>query len=243
MTTDKPHILVVDDDDRLRALLKQFLSEQGFMVTAAADAAEARRKLAWFTFDLMVLDVMMPGETGLSLLKSLAKEQQMPVLMLSAMGEAEDRIKGLEIGAEDYLTKPFEPKELVLRVKTILRRSVATKEALSTIAFGGYVFDIAANRLMKGNAAIALTSNEIALLKALAESAGTPVSREELARRMPGSGNERSVDVQVTRLRKKIEGSDGKPAYIQTVRGAGYVLYGKPIPALVAGSGLSVKRE
>jgi len=227
MTKRKPHILVVDDDDRLRTLLKQFLSEQGFMVTAAADAAEARRKLGWFIFDLMVLDVMMPGETGLSFLKSLAQNKRMPVLMLSAMGEADDRIKGLEIGAEDYLAKPFEPKELVLRLHAILRRSQPADA--KTIAFGDCRFDMAASALMRGDETIPLTTNELALLKALAEYSGKPVSREELARRMPGTGSERSVDVQVTRLRKKIETSD-KPVFLQTVRGAGYVLYGKVMP-------------
>lgn len=227
MDKDKPHILIVDDDDRLRALLKKFLNEQEFMVTAAQDAAEARRKLAWFIFDLMVLDVMMPGETGLSLLKSLAAEKHMPVLMLSAMGEAEDRIKGLETGAEDYLAKPFEPQELVLRIKAILRRSQPVKEIARTIEFGECRFDAATSQLTRQGTAVALTSNEMALLKALAESVGTPVSREDLARRMPGSGSERSVDVQVTRLRKKIEDAEGKPVYLQTVRGAGYVLYGK----------------
>jgi len=214
----KTHILIVDDDDRLRALLKKFLGEQGFMVTAAADAAEARRKLAWFTFDLIVLDVMMPGETGLELLASLERETA-PVLMLSAMGEADDRIKGLEIGAEDYLPKPFEPKELVLRIKSILRRAATQKEKSQTVAFGDYRFDLAASQLKRGTDNIALTSNESALLKCLAENAGTPVARELLAKRL-ASANERAVDVQVTRLRKKIE-----PTYLQTVRGAGYVLY------------------
>jgi two-component system phosphate regulon response regulator OmpR len=219
----KPHILIVDDDDRLRALLKKFLGEQGFMVTAAADVAEARRKLEWFAFDLMILDVMMPGETGLSFLESL-KDKKLPVLMLSAMGEADDRIKGLEFGAEDYLAKPFEPKELVLRVRSILRRGRSPD--VKMISFGDCVFNAAAGVLTRNGVAVSLTTNEMALLKALAESAGNPVSREALAARMPGSGSERAVDVQITRLRKKIEEND-KPVYLQTVRGSGYVLYGK----------------
>lgn len=223
----KPHILVVDDDDRLRKLLKTYLSRQGFMVTAAGDAAEARRKLEWFSFNLMVLDVMMPGEDGLSLLKSLASAQGMPVLMLSAMGEASDRIKGLETGAEDYLAKPFEPEELVLRIHTILRRQAVRPAPSKTLAFGDYVFDAAANRLIRGDDDVALTSSEAALLKCLAESAGRPVTREALMRRMPGASGVRSVDVQVTRLRRKIGESRGKPLYLQTVRGAGYVLYGR----------------
>jgi two-component system phosphate regulon response regulator OmpR len=215
------HILVVDDDDRLRALLKKFLSEQGFMVTAAADAAEARRKMAWYAFDLVVLDVMMPGESGLDLLASLPG----PVLMLSAMGEADDRIKGLEVGAEDYLVKPFEPKELVLRIKTILRRNALQQEKLRSVAFGEFRFDVGASLLKRGQENVALTSNEAAILRLLAENSGKPVSREELSKHMPGVANERTVDVQITRLRKKIEESEGKPVYLQTVRGAGYVLY------------------
>ncbi len=221
----KAHILVVDDDDRLRSLLKKFLHEQEFMVTAAAEAAEARRKMAWFAFDVIILDVMMPGETGFELLESLNDKQKRSVLMLSAMGEAEDRIKGLEMGAEDYLVKPFEPKELVLRIKTILRRNALNKEKSRVVQFGEFRFDVATSQLKRGAEVIYLTSNEMAMLKLLAESAGKPVTREALSSLMPGSGNERTVDVQITRLRKKIEDSEGKPLYLQTVRGAGYVLY------------------
>jgi two-component system, OmpR family, phosphate regulon response regulator OmpR len=221
---EKPHILVVDDDDRLRALLKKFLSEQGFMVSAASDAEQARRMIASFIFDLMVLDVMMPGESGLEFLSSLAPKGKLPVLMLSAMGEAEDRVSGLEIGAEDYLVKPFEPKELVLRIKTILRRSDALREKAASVAFGQYQVDLGNGQLKRGSEIVSLTSAEAAILKLLAENAGTPVSREALSSLTPGGGSERSVDVQITRLRKKIEDSD-KPIYLQTVRGAGYVLY------------------
>lgn len=220
----KPHILVVDDDDRLRALLKKFLSEQGFMVTSASGAAEARRKMQWFMFDLMILDVMMPGETGLDLLASL-KENLTPVLMLSAMGETDDRIRGLEVGAEDYLVKPFEPKELVLRARALLRRSAVQKEKAKTISFGDFVFDLSASQLKRGSEMVPLTSSEAAMLKLLAETPGKPVAREALSKLMPGGASERSVDVQITRLRKKIEESEGKPVYLQTIRGAGYVLY------------------
>jgi two-component system phosphate regulon response regulator OmpR len=227
----KAHILVVDDDDRLRALLKKFLSEQGFMVTAATDAADARRKLKWFVFDTIILDVMMPGENGFELLASLPEDQKSSVLMLSAMSEAEDRIRGLESGAEDYLTKPFEPKELVLRVRNILRRNSAQRQKERVVSFGDLRFDLATSQLKRGSDNIYLTSSEVAILKLLAENAGKPVSREELSALMPGSGNERTVDVQITRLRKKIEDSEGKPLYLQTVRGAGYVLYtGKGTP-------------
>ena len=223
--SDKAHILVVDDDDRIRSLLKKFLREQGFMVTTAAEAAEARRKLAWYLFDVIVLDVMMPGETGFELLASLTQAQKQLVLMLSAMSESEDRIKGLETGAEDYLTKPFEPKELVLRIKTILRRNALNVEKAPVISFGDFRFDLARAQLKRGEESIYLTSNESAMLKLLAENTGKPVSREELSRTIPGAGNERNVDVQITRLRKKIEDSEGKPLHLQTVRGAGYVLY------------------
>lgn len=228
MMSEKPHILVVDDDDRLRALLKKYLSEQSFMVTAASNAAHARRLMRWFRFDLAVLDVMMPGESGIDLLAFIRKENSLPVLMLSAMGEAQDRIKGLETGAEDYLSKPFEPKELVLRIETILRRQAASEEK-SRVSFGEFRFDPATALLMRGDRMVHLTTGEAALLKALAERAGKTVSREELSRLMPGAASERSIDVQITRLRKKIEASERKPVYLQTVRGEGYVLYaGRP---------------
>jgi two-component system phosphate regulon response regulator OmpR len=224
MIAQKPHILVIDDDDRLRSLLRKFLSEQGFRVSTAADAAEARAIMAWFIFDALVLDVMMPGESGIDMLASLPPGSP-PVLMLSAMGEGEDRIRGLENGAEDYLTKPFEPKELVLRLKTLLRRAAVQKEKSRVIAFGEYRFDLTASQLRRGDDAVALTSSELAMLRLLAEQAGKPVSREDLSSLMPGFGSERAVDVQITRLRKKIEESEGRPVYLQTVRGAGYVLY------------------
>ena len=225
MVEMKPHILVVDDDDRLRSLLKKFLREQQFMVTTAASASDARSKLQWFEFDAIVLDVMMPGETGFELLATLPEEMKGSVLMLSAMGEAEDRIRGLEIGAQDYLVKPFEPKELVLRIKTILRGRVARPEKLRIISFGDFRFDINAAQLRRGDENIYLTSNEMGILKLLAENSGKPVSREDLSKLMPGVGSERAIDVQITRLRKKIEESEGKPVFLQTVRGAGYVLY------------------
>ncbi|MEQ1790117.1 MAG: response regulator [Rickettsiales bacterium] len=228
MTHDKPHILVVDDDDRLRGLLSKYLSDQGFIVTAAESAAEARSKLTAFVFDLLILDVMMPNETGLEFLASL-KGQHIPTLMLSAMGEAEDRIIGLELGAEDYLVKPFEPKELVLRIRAILRRVSVLEEKSQIVQFGEFRFDILSLQLKRGEELVYLTSNEAFMLKLLAQQAGNPVSREELAKLMPSSGSERSIDVQMVRLRKKIEENDSKPQniklYLQTIRGAGYVLY------------------
>lgn len=226
-TDSKPHLLVVDDDDRLRKLLGRFLCEHGCMVTEAADAAQAHRALEWFVFDLMILDVMMPGQTGLELLAALGERRRLPVLMLSALGEADDRIRGLETGAEDYLAKPFEPKELLLRVQAILRRAASTQGSAGSVVFGEYRFDLASGRLSRSGEPVHLTTAESALLALLAARPGTPQSREQLAAQMAGASSERSVDVQVTRLRKKIEASAGRPLYLQTVRGAGYVLHGR----------------
>lgn len=219
------HILVVDDDDRLRNLLKKYLSEQGFMVSGAADATQAREWLVWFDFDAIILDVMMPGETGIELLASFDEQVKRRVLMLSAMGEAEDRVRGLEEGAQDYLVKPFEPKELVLRLKAILRRQEQPESLQTQARFGDFSFDAQRGQLLKGQNEVYLTSGEVALLRKFAENPGRPLSREELAQCLPGVANERAVDVQVTRLRKKIEESEGKPMHIKTIRGAGYVLY------------------
>lgn len=216
----KPHLLVVDDDDRLRRLLRRYLSEQGFLVTTADSAGQARRRMEWFRFDAVILDVMMPGESGFDLLGELKGQ---PVLMLSAMGEAEDRVRGLEGGAEDYLVKPFDPKELVLRIRAVLRRAGASPKA-GPVAFGEFRFDAGAGQLRRGGEIIYLTSGEAAMLRLLAENAGRPVTREELAKQMPGTASERTVDVQITRLRKKIE-EEGRPVYLQTVRGSGYVLH------------------
>jgi two-component system phosphate regulon response regulator OmpR len=224
MSNDKPHILVIDDDDRLRSLLSKYLREQEFLVTSAASAEEARAKMAVFVFDLLVLDVMMPNETGFEFLAS-HKGEHIPTLMLSAMGETDDRIKGLELGAEDYLIKPFEPKELVLRIRAILRRVGAQEEKSNIVQFGEYRFDLQALQLKRGEEIVHLTSSEAQILKLLANQAGSPVSREEISAQITGGGNERSIDVQMLRLRKKIEENDSKPLHIQTVRGAGYVLY------------------
>jgi two-component system phosphate regulon response regulator OmpR len=220
----KPHILVVDDDRRLRELLQQFLRDQKFAVTIASDAADARRKMALFAFDLIVLDVMMPGETGVEFARTLG-ESAPPVLLLTAMAEVEDRIHGLEAGADDYLVKPFEPRELVLRIHAILRRAAPPAPHKASVIFGDYRFDLGSLRLHKGDEPFSLTTGEAQLLKALAEKAGAAVTRSELASALGAESSERSVDVQITRLRKKIEADNGRPAYIQTVRGAGYVLY------------------
>lgn len=221
-----PHILVIDDDDRLRALLGRFLSEHGFAVSQAGDAAVARKLMGLFIFDLLVLDVMMPGESGISLAGSLRKQSSAPpILMLSALAEAGDRVAGLEAGVDDYVPKPFDPKELLLRIRAILRRSASDAAGGREVVFGEYVFVLENAQLMRGEQAIHLTAAEASLLKLLAESVGEAVPREKLTQVL-GGGNERSVDVQVTRLRKKIEPDAARPQHIQTVRGAGYALYG-----------------
>jgi two-component system phosphate regulon response regulator OmpR len=223
MSLDAPHILVVDDDTRLRALLHKYLTEQGFRITAAQDAADARAKLVSFDFDLIVLDIMMPGESGLELTRGLRETSQVPVLLLTAMGEIEDRIAGLESGADDYLPKPFEPRELVLRINAILRRTQAPAPD-GQIAFGEYSFDLAREELRRGEEFVRLTAAEASLLKTLARQPGVPVSRETLSAENPMIGNTRAIDVQVTRLRRKIEENPRFPRHLQAVRGIGYVL-------------------
>jgi two-component system, OmpR family, phosphate regulon response regulator OmpR len=218
----EPHLLVVDDDARLRELLRRYLSDSGFRVTAAADASEARSNLASFAFDLAVLDVMMPGESGLELTRALRADGRIPVLLLTAMAEPEDRINGLEQGADDYLSKPFEPRELVLRVRNLLQRRPATDVASKDIRFGGCRFDVVRGELYRGGDLVHLTAAEAGLLSMLAQKAGQAVSREELSISL--SGNLRNVDVQMTRLRRKIERDPRFPRYLQTVRGTGYIL-------------------
>lgn len=223
----KPHILVVDDDTRLRELLQTFLRDQGFAITVAMHAKDARAKLALFAFDLVVLDVMMPGESGMELAQSLrhAESPPPPILLLTAMAEADNRIAGFESGADDYLVKPFEPRELVLRIQAILRRTNPAAQRMGSVAFGEYQFDLRADRLQKNGDIINLTTSELQLLKALALKMPEPATRAELARALGIGDNERNVDVQITRLRKKIETDSSRPLYIRTVRGAGYALY------------------
>ena len=218
----EPHLLVVDDDARLRELLRRYLSDSGFRVTTAAHAAEARSKLASFAFDLVVLDVMMPGENGIELTRALRRERSSPVLLLTAMAEPEDRVHGLEQGADDYLAKPFEPRELVLRIRNLLQRRPAADVETRDIRFGGNRFDIVRGELYRGADPVHLTAAEAGLLLLLAQKAGQAVSREELSLSL--SGNVRNVDVQMTRLRRKIERDPRYPRYLQTVRGTGYLL-------------------
>ena len=218
-----PHILVVDDDTRIRELLKRFLMENGYIVTIAKDAAQARQYLTGLSFDLLVLDVMMPGESGLELASSLRKSSNVPILMLTARGEAEDRIAGLERGADDYLPKPFEPRELLLRIGSIMRRARSEIEEKTTISMGPCHFDAERGELRRDNEPVRLTTSEVALLQVLASSPGSTFSRMDLSEQT-GAGLERSIDVQITRLRKKIETNPKIPRYLQTVRGKGYML-------------------
>lgn len=220
--TMEAHILVVDDDDRLRDLLKRFLHDHGFAVSTAASTADARYLMSLFIFDLMVLDVMIPEESGLEFAAALPRPT-LPILMLSARAEAEDRITGLEAGVDDYLTKPFEPKELILRIRAILKRVQSLNAAKHHLQFGAYQFDLKNHQLQLEGQPIYLTTTEATLLKVLAECSGQAVSRAQLAE-LANLGSDRSVDVQITRLRKKIE-RPTQPVFIQTVRGEGYGLF------------------
>lgn len=236
---DQPHVLVVDDDDRLRDLLTRYLGENGFNVSAARDAANARASLAGLQFDLIVLDVLMPGEKGVDLARSLRESgSKVPILLLTALSETEDRIAGLEAGVDDYLAKPFEPRELVLRIEAILRRygelpepdnSASPDPFDNTASFGAFRFDMTRMILQRGGEHIYLTTAEQALLVALIKRRGQTTSREQLQGMISGNAIDpsasRSIDVQVTRLRRKFEEDPKQPRYLQTVRGQGYVLY------------------
>lgn len=223
--TESHHILAVDDDDRIRDLLKRFLVSEGYGVTTASDAAGARKFLKSMAFDLIILDVMMPGEDGFSLLSAIRETgDETPVILLTARDIPIDRIEGLKRGADDYVTKPFEPEELSLRVGAILRRS-ATPEPVEEIAMGDQTFNVSKGELRRDGRIVRLTENEVQLLRILAQNYGEPVSRQDLAN-LTSAGVERSVDVQVTRLRRKIELDPREPVHLQTVRGIGYRLIG-----------------
>jgi two-component system, OmpR family, phosphate regulon response regulator OmpR len=224
MSDALPHLLVVDDDTRLRALLRKYLSDRGYRVTAAANAEEARARLQGLSFDLLILDLMLPGESGLELARSLRQASTVPILMLTAMGEPSDRIAGLQSGADDYLPKPFEPEELLLRIGSILRRVTAPPPAPLVVRFGTFSFDPAKGELLREDVAIPLTSGEAALLKIFARTPGVTISRAEL-NRQTGGGEGRAVDVQITRLRRKIEANPKTPRFLQTIWGEGYVLW------------------
>ena len=225
---EDPHLLVVDDDERLRALLQRYLSTNGFRVSVAGDAADARALMKSMAFDLLIIDVMMPGESGLDLTKSIRTHSQTPILMLTARGEAEDRIACIELGADDYLAKPFEPRELLLRVSALLRRAApAQRVAQAEVKMGDAIFDPQRAQLRRRGKPVRLTSSDTALLQLFAANAGRAFSRADLCARL-GVALERSIDVQVTRLRRKIEEDPKLPLYLQTVRGIGYVLVPDP---------------
>jgi two-component system, OmpR family, phosphate regulon response regulator OmpR len=218
------HILVVDDDRRIRELIKSYLVENGFMVSVAGTVAEARERMRGITFDLLVLDIMMPGETGLKFTTGMRAEGlDIPVLMLSALADSDDRIAGLATGSDDYLTKPFEPQELLLRIKNLLRRIAAQPTPRTDVRFGDFQFNVSRGELRKAGELVRLTSGEKELLRQLVHKSGAPLTRLELSQ--PGSEDSaRSVDVQINRLRQKIETDPANPIYLQTMRGAGYAL-------------------
>ena len=230
MTDPQAHLLVVDDDERIRGLLQKFLIRSGFLVSVARDAAQARRLLAGLEFDMLVLDVMMPGEDGITLTRDLRRKLTLPILLLTARGETLNRIEGLEAGADDYLVKPFEPKELLLRINAILRRvpqSRAAETGPKHLQLGAVRYDPERGELWRGADLIRLTATEAQLMRIFAAAPGTAIPRDRLAGDMDrdaGGSQERAVDVQITRLRRKIEDDPKQPRYLQTVRGAGYML-------------------
>jgi two-component system, OmpR family, phosphate regulon response regulator OmpR len=223
------HLLIVDDDERIRGLLQKFLMRNGFLVSIARDAAQARRILGGLEFDLIVMDVMMPGEDGVSLTRDLRKRLTTPILLLTAKGETSNRIEGLEAGADDYLTKPFEPKELLLRINAILRRVPQVKAAepvRQIIHLGAVRYDLDRGEMWRGEAPVRLTATEAQLMRVFAAAPGVAITRERLVGEQGGvdAAQERAVDVQITRLRRKIETDPKSPRYLQTVRGEGYML-------------------
>ena len=226
---DAPHLLLVDDDRRIRDLLSRFLANEGYRVTTASNAAEARAKLVSLHFDLLILDVMMPGETGFELGRFIRKSSDVPIVMLTARHEAESRIEGLELGADDYVAKPFEPRELVLRIANILKRAAppAAEEAVVVVSFGPYLFHLDNGELSRDGEVVHITDRERDILRILAREPGSTVPRLALAGGGEGS-NERAVDVQVNRLRRKIEENSASPRFIQAVRGIGYRLVATP---------------
>ena len=233
MSDPQPHLMIVDDDERIRQLLAKYLYRNGFLVSSARDAAHARRLLAGLEFDLIVLDVMMPGEDGVSLTRSLREDLATPILLLTARDETQDRIAGLEAGADDYLVKPFEPRELLLRINAILRRMPDPEPASvvpNVLSLGGVRYDVDRAEMWRGDAPVRLTGTEAQLMRLFADHPGEPLSRSRLVEDLgrgagkDGQAQERAVDVQITRLRRKIEDDPKQPRYLQTVRGAGYML-------------------
>ncbi len=226
-----PHLLIVDDDERIRSLLKQFLIQSDYLVSTAENAEQAGTLLSTIEFDIIILDVMMPGQDGITFTAELRKSKNItPILLLTARGGTEDKIKGLEAGADDYLPKPFEPKELLLRINAILRRMPDLKKdqmSPKTLNFGNLTYDVTRSELWEGNKQIRLTTTEIHLMKIFTSALGEPISRAELVTSLGKDvslAQDRAIDVQITRLRRKIEVNPSQPRYLQTVRGAGYML-------------------
>ena len=225
MRLDLPHILIVDDDKRILQLINDYLIKNNFRISTADNALKAREKIENIEFDLIILDIMMPGESGLKLTDTLKKNNfKTPILLLSALGSADDRIKGLEIGANDYLAKPFEPKELLLRMKNLIKKNKYNKQKTKIVKFGPYTFNLKKEILKKNGKIFILTSSEAKLLYILAKNDGKPIIRYNLSKILNIPTTSRALDVQITRLRNKIENNKKFPTYIQTVRGRGYVL-------------------
>ena len=224
MDSSKIHILIVDDDDKIRDLLKQYLKNNNFFVSTAINATDAEEKLKIVKFDLAIIDIMMPGKDGLQLTKEIRENIDLPIILLTAKGGAEDRVKGLELGAEDYLPKPFEPKELLLRIKNVIKRIKKEKPILTPIKIGKANINIKKMEIQKDKKIIKINASEKSLLENMISSAGKIFSREEISK-ITNLTQERSIDVLVTRLRQKIEPDPKNPKYLQTVRGTGYVLW------------------
>lgn len=218
------HILIVDDDQGIRDLLARYLLKHGYRVNTATDAASARAAMRGLTFDVVILDVMMPGETGLEFARDLKSISNIPICMLTARAEPEERIEGLEIGVDDYVAKPFEPRELLLRLQNILRRGHGPSGPREEVTMGDFTFHVARGELKRKDETIKLTERERDLLRMFAQRSGTPIARHELAGD-DATGSERAIDVQINRLRRKIETDPANPVYLQTVRGKGYILH------------------
>jgi two-component system phosphate regulon response regulator OmpR len=224
MDNSKIHILIVDDDDKIRDLLKQYLKNNNFFVSTAINASDAEEKLKIVKFDLAIIDIMMPGKDGLQLTKEIRENIDLPIILLTAKGEAEDRVRGLELGAEDYLPKPFEPKELLLRIKNVIKRIKKDKHIINVIKIGKANINFKKMEIQKDRKIIKINASEKILLENMISSAGKIFSREEISK-ITNLIQERSIDVLVTRLRQKIEPDPKNPKYLQTVRGSGYVLW------------------
>jgi two-component system phosphate regulon response regulator OmpR len=224
MDNSKIHILIIDDDEKIRDLLKQYLKNNNFFVSTAINASDAEEKLKIIKFDLAIIDIMMPGKDGLQLTKEIREKIDLPIILLTAKGEPEDRVRGLELGAEDYLPKPFEPKELLLRIKNVIKRIKKNKHVITSIKIGNAHVNIKKMEIQKEKEIIKINASEKILLENMISSAGKIFSREEISK-ITNLTQERSIDVLVTRLRQKIEPDPKNPKYLQTVRGTGYVLW------------------